>query len=596
MEAPAVWVHPLHHGQENNYSIWPLLNTTAVTNHKELTSFAREEVTSHATVNGGFPSTSALSYSARIVGSYLVVTCANQEMEMVPEMILLRFADVISCRVPGKANCTILAVGLRESESQGKHDSSGTRGCFGSVWIFIVSSEMVLQEVLTSMGSAGAIRSDFLTTFDIAEKVGAGSVATVYRAKNKLAVIKDGSEPDADSALKIYSAENGQREVLDLIFQESKFLMAAQRHPNIVGFHGLFYYAQDDGKISWAMNLELCAGGDLYDRIVAKGVFNENVAAEFMFGISLALCHLHNRGIVHRDVKTENILIADHNRPVLADFGIAARADDEKEMDRRCGSPGYTAPEVLAGEKYGDKVDIFGLGVISYFILSGKVPFSGSDICSTLRRTLRCRVNLGLEQFAKTSAAMQAILLALLQRSPDLRPSSSATVKHIHDNYASKFNEETLKAFQYSASQMAMLFRSEDSSSLDTSCGTEAMGGAPKDHDIASQDGVCPKPTIPQAPRGEHFQRRAVRSSDDSDDSNCVKRLAIAKSRVAFMSRDGDYEMHDSETLNENSFCDRHDDVRPPEPPETHTSTVSKLTLSRLRPLQRKGMSPKAAE
>jgi serine/threonine protein kinase len=402
------------------------------------------------------------------------------------------------------------------------------------------------------MGSAGAIRSDFTAMYDVAEQLGFGSASSVYRAKSKVvpAAISCGDGFATYKAVKIYSRESAQGEMSELALRESKFLLAAQRHPNIVGYCGLFNYIADDGHLGWAMSLELCAQGDLYDRIVAKGVLGEQLGAEVLFGISLGLSHLHVRGIVHRDVKSENILMADGARPVLADFGIAAHVDDAQEMHRRCGSPGYVPPEVLAGDKYGVKVDIFAVGVTLYFCLSGKMPFTGSDICSTLRRTQKCRVNLSLEEFAEVSVNMKTTLSALLQKNPDVRPTSSAAARHIYELYSSNFQEETLKRLRGRAytPKSSFAYWSEDSSRRTPVDGTE--------------DDFFHKPQVPQAPPTKQpFWRRPVPLAEDSDG---VKRQ---------------FSDEQSREIDHGYKC---------EEPQSPTLPVSSHTLGRIRPLSRK--------
>ena len=87
-----------------------------------------------------------------------------------------------------------------------------------------------------------------------------------------------------------------------------------------------------------------------------------------MRGLLAALQHIHQCGVVHRDVKSENLLLTDAMTVVLSDFGIAVRPDDEEAMKVRGGSIGYAAPEVLAGRQYGYAVDLFGAGVVKYVL------------------------------------------------------------------------------------------------------------------------------------------------------------------------------------------------------------------------------------
>merc|ERR1719469_1449026 len=107
--------------------------------------------------------------------------------------------------------------------------------------------------------------------------------------------------------------------------------------------------------------LEWCKHGDLHDRVSKQGPCDDGEAAQIMRGILRALSHVHDLGLVHRDVKPENIMIAegpDGCRPLLGDFGIAAGLADDLAMSARCGSPGYVAPEVLEGKRYDCKVDV----------------------------------------------------------------------------------------------------------------------------------------------------------------------------------------------------------------------------------------------
>jgi serine/threonine protein kinase len=599
MEHPTLFIHPLH--VDSHATVAPLQNT-AVTTHQELASCAREAITAHAAANGGFPSDNALTHSAKIVGSRLVLAC--QEMQTEALDLPLLFAEVVPCRVPGlsvgKAMWNILAMGIRETSIDEKRNGE-IRECFGSLWILMVSTEAALLEVLACLSKVGAIRYDLLGSYDVAEQIGAGSVSTVYCAKRKdtqkLPIDRCGSsELNAQTALKIFATENPQMEPSSSARNEAKFLIAAQSHPNIVGFYGLFYYAEDDMQYRWAMSLQRCTGGDLHDRIGKKGVLNEKLSAEFMFGISSALCHLHSRGVVHRDVKAENILIDDSSRPVLADFGIAALVDDTREMGRRCGSPGYTAPEVLAGEQYGAKVDIFGMGVILYLCLSGSMPFSGSDICSVLRRTVRCHINLKLEPFAHISVDMKTIVSALLQKQPDARPSSAAAAEHIYEIYSSNFQDivkasNAFKSIPFLRSEDRISTKSEDPTS--TSC---AIGSFQSIEDEGHL-----KPHIPEAPRTRtpFWRRGMARSSTGTPDlshdlatQECVDQPTARSVSAPDMCQDDEENVDDSHEASDGENCDvssqfMFEDVLNRARPEVPSKAVTKSTQSRLRPLNR---------
>lgn len=181
--------------------------------------------------------------------------------------------------------------------------------------------------------------------------------------------------------------------------------------------------------VQWVIAMEWCGKGDLHDNVQANGPFFEEHAVEIAVGVLAALDHIHARGIVHRDVKAENILLSENNRPLLADFGIASRVDNEEVMKQRCGSPGYAAPEILSGLKYNDKVDVFSTGVVLYFILCRSLPFSGADIAFVLSRTLKCKVRFPTESFGHISPNMKQFVRLLMHKEPNDRLSAQRAMR-----------------------------------------------------------------------------------------------------------------------------------------------------------------------
>jgi serine/threonine protein kinase len=118
-------------------------------------------------------------------------------------------------------------------------------------------------------------------------------------------------------------------------------------------------------------------GGELFERIVQVGVYSERQAAEIVANLLSALNYLHSCNILHRDIKPENILLASHDSAEvkLSDFGIAKVLEEEGEDARSrgraytsCGTDYYVAPEVLKGEGYDNKVDLWSLGVVVYIM------------------------------------------------------------------------------------------------------------------------------------------------------------------------------------------------------------------------------------
>ena len=125
---------------------------------------------------------------------------------------------------------------------------------------------------------------------------------------------------------------------------------------------------------------DLALGGELFDRICRKGSYYESDAADLIRATLSAVAYLHDHGIVHRDLKPENLLFRtpeDNADLLIADFGLSRIMDEEKfhVLTTTCGTPGYMAPEIFKKSGHGKPVDLWALGVITYFLLCGYTPF-----------------------------------------------------------------------------------------------------------------------------------------------------------------------------------------------------------------------------
>ena len=117
--------------------------------------------------------------------------------------------------------------------------------------------------------------------------------------------------------------------------------------------------------------LELLNGGELFSKIAKKTRYSEKDACSLMKNLLNALDYLHSKGIMHRDLKLENLILKQANNDVdvkIVDFGLATILNSNDWLFKRCGTPGYVAPEILADEKYDQKVDVFSAGVILYIL------------------------------------------------------------------------------------------------------------------------------------------------------------------------------------------------------------------------------------
>eukprot|EP00406_Dinophysis_acuminata_P000310 CAMPEP_0179212972 /NCGR_PEP_ID=MMETSP0797-20121207/1405_1 /TAXON_ID=47934 /ORGANISM="Dinophysis acuminata, Strain DAEP01" /LENGTH=830 /DNA_ID=CAMNT_0020918649 /DNA_START=36 /DNA_END=2528 /DNA_ORIENTATION=+ len=202
-------------------------------------------------------------------------------------------------------------------------------------------------------------------------------------------------------------------------------------HPNILQFLGIFRITDVDSSMKgcWAIVTEFINGGELFAQVRHDGPLPESRAQHVSSQVLSAIAFLHERGIVHRDIKTENIILVGTGDDIkIVDFGLATPEWDKEMMAMRCGSPGYVAPEVLRGETYGCTVDCFSIGVLLYILLSGRAPFSDRTLNALLQKNLHCKVNpkglLGVSEFAKD------LVMKMLTPWPSVRPAAAQCLVH----------------------------------------------------------------------------------------------------------------------------------------------------------------------
>ncbi|KAL7418459.1 Calcium/calmodulin-dependent protein kinase type I [Cryptotrichosporon argae] len=146
-------------------------------------------------------------------------------------------------------------------------------------------------------------------------------------------------------------------------------------HPNIVQLHDFF-----ETSHNLYLVFDLCTGGELFDRICARGSYYETDAANIVRTVTSAVKYLHDQGIVHRDLKPENILFkskAEDAELMLADFGLSKVLDEENFsiLTTTCGVRLLAEPEIFRKAGHGKPVDVWAIGVITYFLLCGYTPF-----------------------------------------------------------------------------------------------------------------------------------------------------------------------------------------------------------------------------
>lgn len=212
-----------------------------------------------------------------------------------------------------------------------------------------------------------------------------------------------------------------------MVYNEILMASAVQQHPNILRIHGVFNMSATHGN-SWGLVQAYCNGGDLFDWVRSE-VPTESRAREIILCVFRALEHVHSKGVVHRDVKAENVLLDGQGQIYLADFGIAAFEADREAMQQKRGSPGYIAPELLLNEFIvcSFPMDIFSCGPLLYYLLSARLPFGGgANLGSTFRRTVSCVLDfLPADVFDAVSNDTKILLKKLTKRKTAERPSAA---------------------------------------------------------------------------------------------------------------------------------------------------------------------------
>jgi calcium/calmodulin-dependent protein kinase I len=169
--------------------------------------------------------------------------------------------------------------------------------------------------------------------------------------------------------------------------------------------------------------MEYVRFGTLNDRLKTSCKFSEREVAIFGRKIFEVLAYLHAKGIIHRDIKPENILMCTKNSVTefkIADFGLACYITEERQG--MPGSAGYMAPEILRGNYYSNKVDIYSAGVVLYVMLTGKYPFNSRDLHDTVRKNTVGEISFNQRVFSKLSPCGVEILKEILVSEPYLRP------------------------------------------------------------------------------------------------------------------------------------------------------------------------------
>ncbi|KAL1509115.1 hypothetical protein ABEB36_003907 [Hypothenemus hampei] len=246
--------------------------------------------------------------------------------------------------------------------------------------------------------------------YDIERTIGKGNFAVVKLARHRITKtevaikIIDKSQLDAGNLQKVY------REV---------DIMKRLDHPHIIKL----YQVMETKNMIYLVS-EYASQGEIFDYIARYGRMSEEQARIKFWQILLAVEYCHNRNIVHRDLKAENLLLDSNNNIKIADFGFSNYFTPGGQLSTWCGSPPYAAPEVFEGKKYvGPEIDIWSLGVVLYVLVCGALPFDGCSLQALRDRVLSGRFRIPYFMSQDCESLIRKMLV--------LEPNKRVTVQQI---------------------------------------------------------------------------------------------------------------------------------------------------------------------
>lgn len=200
-------------------------------------------------------------------------------------------------------------------------------------------------------------------------------------------------------------------------------ILKAMKHVHIIRLYDFFTEPS-----TYYLVMERMRGGELFDRIVAKAYYNEKEARDTCKILLEAVAHCHNHSVAHRDLKPENLLLLsedDDSAVKIADFGFAKIVKEPNSLTTQCGTPGYVAPEILEGNPYDERADMWSVGVILYILLGGYPPFIESTQRDLFRKIRKGEYEFHEEYWGTVSTEAKDLISSLLTVDPTKRLSAN---------------------------------------------------------------------------------------------------------------------------------------------------------------------------
>ncbi|CAM9234537.1 unnamed protein product [Discosporangium mesarthrocarpum] len=262
----------------------------------------------------------------------------------------------------------------------------------------------------------------FFKAYKLGPVIGFGACSTVHEATRL-------REPGKGKkfAVKVISKKTLAKDRKPHLFREVN-IMRSLKHPNILEIYQFF---QDEPK-NYYLVIELIHGKELLNRVIMKNSYTEKEARDVSRVLLNTICFLHSKGIVHRDLKLENLLLTslnDNANIKVADFGFS-QTTDSRTLTTQCGTPGYMAPEIIRGKPYGKEVDMWSAGIIIYILIAGYPPFQDKSLVRLYQKIKAGKVRFPKESWEFVSSAAKDLIVQLLTTDPSKRLTAAEAVRH----------------------------------------------------------------------------------------------------------------------------------------------------------------------
>ena len=270
--------------------------------------------------------------------------------------------------------------------------------------------------------------------YEIQEIIGVGGMSVVYKAYDNF--------EDRIVAIKILKEEFVTNEEFLTRFKNESKAIAVLSHPNIVKVYDVSF-----GDLIQYIVMEYIDGITLKEYIARQGSLRWRDAAYFVIQILKGLQHAHDKGIIHRDIKPQNIMVLPDGTIKVTDFGIArfARSEQRTITDKAIGSVHYISPEQARGEKTDKKADIYSVGVMLYEMITGQLPFQAESAVSVAIMQLQRDPQLPTDINPSIPLGLEQITMHAMQKTPERRYQSAAEM--LFD--LEQFRKDPMATFEY---------------------------------------------------------------------------------------------------------------------------------------------------